>query len=197
MGAQPKLLLPLAAGEPVVRHAVVNALRFEPLEMVLVVRPDLPDLARAVSDLPVRIVPNPHFEEGVASSLAAGIGALSSDVAAALIMQADTPLVSRELVGGIAFTYALTSKPIVAPYYGSVTEPYLLSQVGPPTLFSRSFFPKLMELEGDVGGKQLLAENRELICHLSRDPQERPLDIDTPEDLQQVNALLRNLPPDF
>src|SRR5437762_7022386 len=83
MGAQPKLLLPVADGELMIWHVARDALALGPLEVVMVVRPDLPEIAGALGGLPVRCIPNPRYRQGMGTSLAAGIEALQSDVEAA------------------------------------------------------------------------------------------------------------------
>src|ERR687888_51129 len=79
MGTQPKLLLPLADGEPMIWHVAHDALALGPSEVVVVVHPDLPEIAGALRGLPVRRVPNPRYRQGMGTSLATGIGALQSD----------------------------------------------------------------------------------------------------------------------
>src|SRR5438105_7865654 len=94
MGAQPKLLLPLADGETMVRYAVRTALALGPSELVVVVRPDLPEIVGALDDLPVRCIPNPRYRLGMGTSLAAGIEALKSDVEAAMVLLGDMPFIA-------------------------------------------------------------------------------------------------------
>src|SRR5258705_2621837 len=69
MGDQNKLLLPWRDGEPIVRHVALAALAVRPLEVVVVVRPDLFDLAGALAGLPVSLVGNPSWDEGMGTSL--------------------------------------------------------------------------------------------------------------------------------
>src|SRR3712207_716632 len=82
MGAQPKLLLPWRDGKSILWHSARNALDLHPVEVVVVVRPDLPEMITSLGDLRVSCVSNPRFREGMASSLVAGIEALRDDVAA-------------------------------------------------------------------------------------------------------------------
>ena len=86
MGPQHKLLLPWRDGEPIVRHVAEAALAAHPLEVVVVVRPDLFALAGALAGLPVRLAGNPAWEEGMGTSLAAGIAALEPEAQAALVL---------------------------------------------------------------------------------------------------------------
>src|SRR5436309_15652138 len=80
MGSPPgaKLLLPLADGRPIIAHAVHNAMALQPSELVLVVRPDTPEVAGAAilgagfvsptpGGPPVRYIANPRHEQGLAT----------------------------------------------------------------------------------------------------------------------------------
>jgi molybdenum cofactor cytidylyltransferase len=178
MGATPKLLLPLQGGIPIIWHAVSNALEWGPSEVVVVVRPDLPAIVEALADLPLTCVPNPRYMEGMATSLAAGISALSSRIDAALVVLGDEPYVADLIVMRLLAAYTNERKPVTIPKYGE--------QVGPPTLFARSIFPELLTLEGDIGGRQLLSKYPNLVCLVPFNQEDRPRDVDTPEDYRAL-----------
>src|SRR5438477_12018025 len=124
-----KLLLPLGDGRPIVAHAVGNALALGPTELVVVVRPDTPEIATAATlglrfgssppgQSPIRYVTNPRHEEGMATSLAAGISALGDDIEATLVMLADMPRVDTGVVARLVSAYGRERKPIIIPLYG-------------------------------------------------------------------------------
>ncbi|HEX9989294.1 MAG TPA: nucleotidyltransferase family protein [Chloroflexia bacterium] len=178
MGATPKLLLPLQDGRPIIRHAVSNALSWNPSEVIVVVRPDLPAILEALADLPLTCVPNPRYEVGMATSLAVGISALSNRIEAALVALGDEPYVAKHIVMRLVAAYTSERKPITIPQYGE--------QVGPPTLFARSIFPELLTLDGDIGGRQLLSRYPDLVCLVPLNKEDRPRDVDTPEDYRAL-----------
>lgn len=178
MGAMPKLLLPLQDGRPIIRYAVGNALEWNPSEVVVVVRPDLPAIEEALADLPVMCVPNHRYEEGMTTSLAVGIGALSGRIDAALVVLGDEPYVAEHIVMRLVAAYMSERKAITIPQYGE--------QVGPPTLFARIIFPELLALSGDIGGRQLLAKYPDLVCLVPFNQEDRPRDVDTPEDYRAL-----------
>src|SRR5438105_15115158 len=43
-----KLLLPLSDGQPIIMHTIRNAVGLQPAELIVVTRPDLPELADAI-----------------------------------------------------------------------------------------------------------------------------------------------------
>jgi molybdenum cofactor cytidylyltransferase len=191
MGSAPgvKLLLPLADGRPIIAHAVRNAMALEPSELVVVVRPDMPEVTGAailgagfVSPMPggppVRYITNPRHEEGMATSLAAGISALGEEIEAVLVMLGDMPHVAGDIVDALVSAYLSERKPITIPRYGSA--------VGPPTLFARPVFPDLLRLEGEVGGRQLLSKYPDLTHLVPFAEGDRPGDIDTVDDYERT-----------
>lgn len=175
IGVRSKLLLQLPDGKSVLSHAVANALALDPLCVVVVVRPDLPGLLDVLDGLPVVSVPNPRYVEGMGTSLAAGVGALPDDVQAVLVLLGDEPDVSPDIARRLVESYLSNKAAITVPMYGE--------QVGPPTLFSRELFGDLAALQGDVGGRQLFALYPDRVCRVPFAQDERPKDIDTPEDL--------------
>ena len=178
MGEQPKLLLPLSDGKPVLWHTVQNALRLGASGVIVVTRPDLPEMPDVLRELPVRCVFNPRYTEGMATSLTAGIEALESNTDAALVMLGDEPYVNPIIIEALVSAYERERKPITMPLYGN--------RPGPPTLFARSTFPELLKLEGDTGGRQLAETHPEWVCFVPLDEKMKPNDIDTPEDYRAV-----------
>src|SRR5689334_4657089 len=176
MGDQNKLLLPWHDGEPLVRHVAAAALAVRPLEVVVVVRPDLFALAGALAGLPVRLVGNPAWEEGMGTSLAAGIAGLGPEVQGALVLLGDSPGVDPAILAALVAAQQTTGQPIAIPFYGD--EP------GPPTLFGRAIFPELRGLRGDTGGRLIVRHYPEHVARVPFPPAARPPDIDTPEDYQ-------------
>lgn len=177
-GNPTKLLLPMRDGRPIVYHAAQNALALKPAELLVVVRPDLPGLSLALSELQVKCISNPRYMEGMGTSLAVGVSALTEGIEAALVMLGDEPGVPSYIIERLVAAYVREKKPITLPIYDG--------QAGPPTIFSREMFGELSRLEGDIGGRQLAARHPELICRVVFEAAERPGDVDTPEDYQAM-----------
>ena len=180
IGPLPKLLLPMPDGQSILSHAAANALALHPLCVVVVVRPDLPALLDSLDGLPVVSVPNPRYAEGMGTSLAAGVAALPDDAEAVLVLLGDEPDVSHDILRRLVQSYLSNKAAITVPVYGE--------QVGPPTLFSRELFADLAALQGDTGGRQLFAHYPDRVCRVLFAHDERPKDIDTPEDLANMLA---------
>jgi molybdenum cofactor cytidylyltransferase len=179
-GEVPKLLLPMRDGRPMLLHALDNALALQPLQTIVVLRPDISPIVESSTftlQPGTMLVTNPRYEEGMGTSLAVGVSTLmewSPEAEACLVMLGDEPNVPRVIVEKLVVAY-MSEKPLIAiPVYGE--------QPGPPTLFARDLFPQLARLEGDTGGRQLVARYPERVLRVEFNQADRPLDIDTPED---------------
>ena len=118
-------------------------------------------------------VVNPRAHEGMGTSLAAGIEAISDDVTHAFIGFGDMPFLRTQTPPLIARAIDKSVSIIVPTYEG---------QRGHPVLFAAMHFAYLKKLDGDKGGRSIItacpnvldfAVNDEGVC----------LDIDTQEAL--------------
>ena len=179
---RPKQLLSYQ-GRSLILHAVEVALASlcQPIIVVLgayaeQIKPEL--MLKAV-----QVVENSQWQEGMSSSIRAGISMLlktNSKLDAVIISLADQPLVSPQIFNQLIQSYQETQKVIIASKYNETT--------GVPALFSNALFPELMQLEGDKGAKALIQKyiDTGLILLIP----EAAIDIDTPDDYKQL--LLNN-----
>ncbi len=164
-------------GEPLIRHAA-RALLAAGLDRVHVVLGANADAVRAaLSGLDVRWVHNPRFAEGIGTSVAAGIAAVSHDADAAVIALGDQPLVREDVIRALVSAWESGGATIAAPSYDGVR--------GNPVLFSKAFFQELMSLDGDIGARSLLERHKSDVRLI---PISRPMpaDIDTAADLERL-----------
>lgn len=121
-----------------------------------------------------RIVLNPEWREGLASSVRAGVGALVPETKAALILLADQPFVNQEHLQALLAKQADSGAELVFSSYEGVR--------GAPTLIKGSLFSRVNELKGDRG-LQLLAQEVDSVDAV---PLAQFFDIDTPEDARRL-----------
>jgi molybdenum cofactor cytidylyltransferase len=151
MGAE-KLLLPLG-DRPVVQHVVETVDRAGMLETVVVVNPRNRDaIAGLLSDLAPHVVCNERFEDGIATSIAAGTAAVSDASQALVLVQGDQPLVTSEMLLALVSVWQQEGAAFVAAEYDGLTTT--------PVLFTRALYPELRALEGDVGARAVLRRHR-------------------------------------
>jgi nicotine blue oxidoreductase len=127
------------------------------------------------------VVHNPDWPTGMASSLRAGLAALSADVGAVVVGLVDQPLVRPEAVRRLAAAWRAGAVAAVATYDGEPRNPVLLSR------------PVLAEVAatatGDRGARAWLRRHPDLARPVPCDDAGDPVDIDTPGDLAAVTAL--------
>ncbi len=175
---QPKQLLPWK-NQPFIRHVALTALQAGLSPVVAVTGANAQEVAAAIKDLPVRIVNNSHWNEGISSSIKAGIQSLQGNIGGAVFMQADQPHIPHALVENLVQKHQSSLSAIVAPQVDG--------RHGNPVLFDRSTFAQLVTLEGDMGGRALFSHNP--IEWVEWPDRGVLLDIDTPEDYQNFLEL--------
>jgi molybdenum cofactor cytidylyltransferase len=174
-----KLLLD-AGGMPLVRH-VVEAASEGGCHYVTVVYAD--EAVRAAVGSSATAVFNPQAQTGMASSLRVGLDAQREDVAAAIVMLGDQPLVGARTVEMLLAAWRREgARPALAAAYGDDRK-----QWRPPVVIDRSLWPELLELEGDEGARQLFDRRPELLDTVFASG--RPDDVDTPEDYAKIVRL--------
>lgn len=179
---RPKQLLSYQ-GRSLILHAVEVALASMSQPIIVVLGAYLEQIKPELMPKAVQVVENSQWQEGMSSSIRAGISMLlktNPKLDAVIISLADQPLVSPQIFNQLIQSYQETQKVIVASKYNETT--------GVPALFSNALFPELMQLEGDKGAKALI--QKYIDTGLILLTPEAAIDIDTPDDYKQL--LLKN-----
>jgi len=164
-------------GKPLAQHAIdaLNAAGVD--EVIVVTGHDAVKVASALT-LPAqgRIVYNPAFKDGQATSLAAAIHALDDESEAAVILMADQPGVTSDVIRSIVSRFRATRTQVVRAMYAD----------GPgPSLLSREIYAEAGHLHGDVGARILIASHPEWVEEVEVDGA-APRDVDEPGDLEDA-----------
>jgi molybdenum cofactor cytidylyltransferase len=174
----------LGLGEStVLGQTIENVRRSAVEEMVLVLGSSAEAIRRRLPSSSLeglKVVINPAYEQGMASSLRAGLSALDPKVDAALIVLADQPFVRPQTLDQLAKEHHLTKAQIVIPTYQGVR--------GNPVLLDRSIFPEVMALEGDVGCRAIFGSHQEETLNLELEDEGVLLDIDNHEDYERLRG---------
>lgn len=178
MGQTNKLTISVD-GTPMVAR-VVDALRQSGVKKIFVVTGHAPEeIQGALGDREVELVRNPEYQEGMGSSVRAGVAAVGDDVDGVLIALGDMPWVNTEVIGRLFDAFSPDSDlSIYIPMFGR--------KRGNPVLWASRHFPELRQLSGDVGGKALFHRHPEAICYVDVESAAVNIDIDTPEALHEL-----------
>jgi len=175
--AEPKQLLHLA-GKPLLQHTLDNVRRSTMDEVVLVLGFAADSVLQQVMTDGVRLVMNPDYEQGMGTSLRAGISALGPSVDAAFAVLADQPFVRPETLDRMVAYHRASAAQITIPLYKGFR--------GNPVLLDRSVFPEVMGLSGDVGCRAIFGNHTQGIHKLDVDDPGILLDIDSFEDFEKL-----------
>lgn len=175
-GASSKLLASVR-GASLVRLAVTAAVDAAVGEVVVVTGDRADDVASSLAGLPARIVREPRFADGMATSLARGVLELTT-ADAIMVALGDMPGVVPEAYRRIAARWRATRAPIVVPRYSDA------GAQSHPTLFGSVLFEDLLALRGDVGARSIIGRHASQVIE---EPLEwpAPRDVDTLEDLNE------------
>src|SRR6185295_19398663 len=135
------------------------------------------EVAEAVAGLDVRQVANADYATGLASSLKAGIRALSAGCDGALIVLGDMPHITAGHID--ALLAAFEPGAIVVPVHGG--------RQGNPVLWPAAHFPNLLQLDGDEGARRLLGRHGPQVREVEMDSDAIFADVDTPEALKVIS----------
>jgi len=160
-------------GEPLAFHVVtaLEAVRFRS-RVAVVWDTNLDFAARGYE-----VIRNEAPDRGLSSSIRLGVAvAREKNPQAVLIALADMPRVTSSHVHRL-LDYADGDDTILASSDGR--------QPRPPALFGRNHFDWLMQLSGDSGAREMIARAHHVIAVSNE-----LIDVDTPEDLERLRALV-------
>jgi molybdenum cofactor cytidylyltransferase len=163
-----------------VRVVVDSVLAAGPDQVIMVVGSEVDRLRAAVTGCAVTVVENPHWNEGLSSSLRAGLEQLRPDMSACLFVLGDQPGITSEIIRTLINAYRTRWATIVVPTFRG--------RRGTPVLFDRGTFEDLRQVIGDQGGRNLVAAGRFPVYEVEVSSEAILLDIDRPDDVQALGA---------
>lgn len=181
-GDKPKLLARVG-GKALIRHVAEAAAGSTADPVIVVTGHRAEEVQSQLQGLPVRIVYNPLFADGLSMSLKAGFSALPPEVRAAVILLGDMPFVRAELIDALISAWQDRGEP-------AALVPVLNGQKGNPVVLSRALQVAIEGLSGDVGAGPILRGRSDVLEWPTEDPA-IVQDIDTTVDFsthQHVNG---------
>jgi xanthine/CO dehydrogenase XdhC/CoxF family maturation factor len=170
---RPKQLVELH-GTPLVRGVAATCASAETGPVSVVLGAHAPSVAAALHELPVTLLTNDGWPEGVASSIRTAVRWAETTPAGALaIVLGDQPLLSVSHVTALRDAW-LAGADLVASRYSSV--------LGAPAVFDRSRWSELAQLDGDQGAGRLLRTDEVVAV----DWPAGTVDVDTDDDVRRL-----------
>jgi molybdenum cofactor cytidylyltransferase len=170
-------------GKPIVRRVVEAALATRARPVVVVTGYARESVEAALADLEIGVAFNPRFASGLASSLSAGLSATPRDVAGALVLLGDMPLIEPRLADALIEAFLAREGALAA-------IPLTEGRRGNPVLLGRGLFEAALRLTGDEGARRLIgALNEGELVEVEASDMGVTFDVDTPEDLAAAQRL--------
>jgi len=175
-GGGPSKLLADVGGEAMIVRVVKAALASQARPVVVVVGHQQAEVRAALAGLAVTFVENPHYADGLSTSLKAGLAALPQEIDGALVQLGDMPSVPASALDLLIAAFnPLEGRAIVVPTAGG--------KRGNPVLWGRAFFDEMGRLQGDVGARHLIGTYPEAVAEVAMKDDGVLLDIDEPAAL--------------
>lgn len=163
-------------GKELVCHAVEQSLAVCDSGVVVVSGAQAAAVEGCLQGYDAEVVFNPHWEAGVATSLAIGVGAIRlRDACGVLVMLCDQPMLQVNDLARLAAIWRAAPDIPAAARYAAV--------LGAPAIFPSGYFARLAGLQGDLGARALL---RDQDCCSILDIPEAALDVDTAADVDRL-----------
>ena len=173
-----KLFLRLG-GDSVLRRAAKSAVAAG-LDPLIVVLGHESGKARAeLEGIDCAPVVNEDYASGMNTSLRAGIAAVPAESDAAMVILADMPFVTPEMMRQVASRWS--GQPLAVSLYGEV--------VAPPILYSRALFPELLEMTAEDCRKRVVERHRQEALEIPW-PASALADLDVPGDVDDARGVL-------
>jgi molybdenum cofactor cytidylyltransferase len=154
---QPKQLLEFQ-GTTLIRHITQIAVSAVDKPVVVMLGANCSMIHSQLIHLPVHIVYNPDWSQGMTSSLRKGLMAMlyySPDTEGVLFAVCDQPYITPDLFLEMISLGSKSQKPIVACRYNNI--------LGTPVLFKKEYFDVLLALKDNEGARKILQTHPESV----------------------------------
>lgn len=153
------------------------------LRKIILVVPEKASLEEYLNSLKyyptIIIVYNKNPELGITSSIKKALEKVVNfriDFDSLMFFMVDQPFLSENTIRKI----------INSKKENCIIVPRINETAYNPVLFSKKFLKNFFELEGDIGGKQIIKENKDSVIYINFEEEEEFQDIDTPEDFSKI-----------
>lgn len=158
---------------------VVNSSLATPVNKVFVVLgSNKEEHQKIIDSLPVEIIVNQEWKNGMGNSIKAGIRSIISygNFSGVVILVCDQPYLNTQHINKLIESHDKTKKGIVASWYAN--------SPGVPAYFDNSFFEKILQIHDEQGAKMIFTQYVDQVTYV--DFPEGVIDIDTMEDYRNV-----------
>lgn len=183
-----KLSLPWGR-ETIFEHCFNVLLRSTAGEVIVVLNPQNEGMKRqfqkmsASATKKVRVAFNPHYKQGISTSIHKGLQVIDPRSSGVLISLGDQPFLKTRTINVLLRAFHQGRGEIVVPSFQGMK--------GHPVIFHRMFRKELLKLRGDTGGKPILLKYSQQIKTIPVRSEGVIKDIDTREAYEKALRMKR------
>jgi molybdenum cofactor cytidylyltransferase len=170
---QPKQLMPFGQ-ITIVEKAIDNLLNSAISETIVVLGYKDEEIRKTIVGKPVKIAINPDYQQGMSTSIIAGLKQINKRAQAVLIALGDQPFVDSQTINNLVETFTASKRGIIIPIYQG--------RRGNPAIFTIKYKNELLNLKGDIGGREIIKRHPDDVLEVAVNCQGVLLDIDTTEN---------------
>ncbi|MCT4599069.1 MAG: nucleotidyltransferase family protein [Vallitalea sp.] len=139
------------------------------------------EIKRVTSRANIQYVYNPNADRGMSTSVICGVNN-SIETNGYMFFNGDQPLISKEIINKLLNAFYDNKGSIIAPTYNGIR--------GNPVIFHTKWKNELLNVTGDVGGRNIIKENTQEVFFIEMNKAKYGMDIDTWEDYIIVKEML-------
>lgn len=174
---QPKQLLPFGQST-IVERTIDNLLNSAVSETIVVLGYRDEEIRKTIAGKPVKLVINPDYQQGMSTSIIAGLKQVDKRARAVLIALSDQPFVDSQTITSLVEAFIANKRGIIIPVYQG--------RRGNPVIFAIEYKGELLNLKGDVGGREIIKLHPDEVLEVAVNCEGVLLDIDTMENYNSI-----------
>ncbi len=169
-----KQLIPFGRST-ILEETVNNMLNSKVSEVIVVLGSRADEVTEKIAFKPVKTVVNPDYQQGMSTSVIAGLRLIDSSALAVMIALGDQPLINSQAINRLIEEFCNHDKGIAIPTYQG--------RRGHPVIFAMKYKEKLLELKGDIGGREIIDRYPDDVLEVAVNCEGIYIDIDTNKQL--------------
>ena len=173
----PKQLMPLGRTS-ILLQTLNNYLDSIANEVIVVLGCRSSEIIASLDGTPVKVVVNKNYRQGISTSIISGLKLVNNSASGIMIALGDQPFVGKPIINNLIEIFEQVDKGIVLPVYKG--------EQGHPVIFSRIYKKELLALQGDSGGREIVARHPDHVKRVSIRSNSVIHDIDTLEEYYSI-----------
>ena len=124
----------------------------------------------------LKIIKNNNWKTGISSSIIAGLRKVEKEYDHCMIILADMPNVTSDLINRLLSEYLASGMDLGAIKIGN--------RRSLPVILGRNYYPEIYKLKGDIGARNVFKKYSDQICFVNAGTDYKDIDIDSPNDYE-------------